>query len=109
MHFSRSTLLALVASSLANAGIISDLLGSIGLGDSVTNPILETAESSLQGDGLIDSTASAIEGILGGDQTFDYVVIGGGTAGAAMGVRLKLETPLLSSKLEASTRSRNPS
>jgi choline dehydrogenase len=88
MHFSRSTLLALVASSLANAGIISDLLGSIGLGDSVTNPILETAESSLQGDGLIDSTASAIEGILGGDQTFDYVVIGGGTAGAAMGVRL---------------------
>lgn len=55
---------------------------------SVLNPILETLGSTLQGDGLIDSTLGAIGGVLGIDQTFDYVVVGGGTAGAGVGVRL---------------------
>ena len=87
MHFFKPTLLTLSASSRANAGL-SDLLGAIGLGGSVLNPILETVDSTLQGEGLIDSTLGAVEGILGEDQTFDYVVVGGGTAGNAIGVRL---------------------
>jgi choline dehydrogenase len=87
MHFSKSTLLTLVASSQVNAGL-SDLLGAIGLGGSVLSPILETVDSTLQGDGLIDSTLGAVQGVLGVNQSFDYVIIGGGTAGNAIGVRL---------------------
>jgi choline dehydrogenase len=88
MHFFRPTLSALAVSSHANAGILSGLLDTIGLGEAVLNPILETVDSTLQGDGLIDSTLGAVQGILGENQTFDYVVVGGGTAGAAIGVRL---------------------
>ena len=87
MHFFKPAVLTLAASSRASAGL-SDLLGAIGLGGSVLNPILETVDSTLQGDGLIDSTLGAVQGILGQDQTFDYVVVGGGTAGNAIGVRL---------------------
>lgn len=87
MHFFKPTVLTLAASSRASAGL-SDLLGAVGLGGSILNPILETVESTLQGDGLIDSTLGAVEGVLGQDQTFDYVVVGGGTAGNAIGVRL---------------------
>ena len=85
--FSKSTLLTLAASSRANAGL-SDLLGAIGLEGSVVNPILETVDSTLQAEGLINSTLGAVGDILGEDQTFDHVVVGGGTAGSEIGVRL---------------------
>jgi choline dehydrogenase len=88
MHFFRPAVSALAVSSHANAGLLSGVLDTIGLGEAVLNPILETVDSTLQGDGLIDSTLGAVQGILGGNQTFDYVVVGGGTAGAAIGVRL---------------------
>lgn len=88
MRLPRSTLLVLAATSHASAGLLSGVLDTIGLGKSVLNPILETVDSALQGDGLIDSTLGAVQGILGDEQTFDYVVVGGGTAGAAIGVRL---------------------
>jgi len=87
MHFLKSTLLTLAASSQGSAGL-SDLLSAIGLGGSILNPILETVDSTLQGNGFIDSTLGAVGGVLGVDQTFDYVVVGGGTAGNAIGVRL---------------------
>ncbi|KAF3005607.1 hypothetical protein E8E13_002211 [Curvularia kusanoi] len=87
MHLVKSTLLTLAASSQVGASL-SDLLNLIGLGGSILNPILETVDSTLQGDGLIDSTLGAIQGVLGVNQTFDYVVVGGGTAGNAIGVRL---------------------
>lgn len=87
MHFYKSTLLTLAASSHVNAAL-ADLLSAIGLGGSVLSPILETVDSELQGNGLIDSTLGAVAGVLGQDQTFDYVVVGGGTAGNAIGVRL---------------------
>ena len=87
MHFLKSTLLALAASSRSSASL-SDLLSAIGLGGSILNPILETVDSTLQGNGFIDSTLGAVGGVLGADQTFDYVVVGGGTAGNAIGVRL---------------------
>lgn len=87
MHLLRSTLLTLAVSTQATASL-SDLLAAIGLGGSVLNPILETVDSTLQGNGLIDNTLGAVGGVLGVDQTFDYVVVGGGTAGTAIGVRL---------------------
>jgi len=40
------------------------------------------------GDGLIDGRLSVIEGQLGIEHTFDYIVVGGGTAGNAIGTRL---------------------
>ncbi|KAI4644261.1 hypothetical protein J4E93_006161 [Alternaria ventricosa] len=73
----RVALLSLVASTLAQT-----------TGNPILDPILETIGSGLQGDGLIDGTLGAIGGILGDEQTFDYVVVGGGTAGAGVGVRL---------------------
>jgi choline dehydrogenase len=84
--FNRWTaLLSLIATT--NAGLL-DFLRPAGIAGSIINPLLETVESSLQGNGLIDSTLGAITGILGGEQTFDYIVAGGGTAGAGIGVRL---------------------
>ncbi|KAH7413985.1 hypothetical protein DE146DRAFT_731532 [Phaeosphaeria sp. MPI-PUGE-AT-0046c] len=70
----RAALFSLVASTTAQRSIL--------------DPILETIGSTLQGDGLIDGTLGAIGGILGSEQTFDYIVVGGGTAGAGVGVRL---------------------
>jgi choline dehydrogenase len=89
----RAALFSLVASTTAQSptSIINSATNSTtrgGILDSVLDPILETIGSTLQGDGLIDSTLGAIGGILGGEQTFDYVVVGGGTAGAGIGVRL---------------------
>ncbi|KAL1585548.1 hypothetical protein WHR41_05622 [Cladosporium halotolerans] len=77
----------LAQATLARAGLL-DLLSSIGVAAPITHPLLETVESELQGEGLIDGTLGALEGLLGGEQTFDYVVVGGGTAGAAIGTRL---------------------
>jgi hypothetical protein len=66
MYFFKPAVLTLAASSRASAGL-SDLLGAVGLGGSILNPILETVDSTLQGDGLIDSTLGAVQGILGED------------------------------------------
>ncbi|KAM0715494.1 hypothetical protein Q7P37_008992 [Cladosporium fusiforme] len=82
-----SALLAQVSATNARLGI-TDLVKSLGIANSVTQPLLDTVESVLQGEGYIDGALGAVAGTLGVDQTFDYVVIGGGTAGAAMGARL---------------------
>ncbi|OAK94313.1 alcohol oxidase [Phaeosphaeriaceae sp. SRC1lsM3a] len=79
------TLLSLVASSTAQS---SKVLWPFEIAASILDPVLETIGSTLRGDGLIDGTLGAIGGILGSEQTFDYIVVGGGTAGAGVGVRL---------------------
>jgi choline dehydrogenase len=89
----RAALFSLVASTVAQsptslANSTANSTEARGIADPILDPILETIGSTLQGDGLIDSTLGAIGGILGGEQTFDYVVVGGGTAGAGVGVRL---------------------
>ncbi|KAJ1325371.1 choline dehydrogenase [Microdochium nivale] len=56
--------------------------------ESVLGPIVDTIGTIASGAGLIEGTLGAVKGVLGVDQTFDYVVVGGGTAGNAMGVRL---------------------
>lgn len=87
MHLPKASLLGLAAIKQASAGL-SDLLGGIGLGGSVLDPIVETVDSTLQGDGFVDTTFGALQGVLGEDQEFDYIVVGGGTAGNGVGVRL---------------------
>ncbi|KAF2140428.1 GMC oxidoreductase [Aplosporella prunicola CBS 121167] len=54
----------------------------------VLNPILEVIQQVTSGKGLIEGTFGALEGALGQEATYDYVVVGGGTAGNAIGVRL---------------------
>lgn len=81
----RVALLSLVASSTAQS---SKVLWPFEIAASILDPVLETIGSTLRGDGLIDGTLGAIGGILGSEQTFDYIVVGGGTAGAGVGVRL---------------------
>ncbi|TQV97279.1 hypothetical protein V2A60_000098 [Cordyceps javanica] len=44
--------------------------------------------SLLGGDGFITATYGAIQGLLGRDEEFDFVVVGGGTGGNAVGYRL---------------------
>jgi choline dehydrogenase len=83
----RIALLALVASTNAAGGGLLDFITG-GVASSILDPILETVQGTLRGDGLIDATLGAVKGVLGVDQEFDYVVIGAGTAGAAIGVRL---------------------
>lgn len=56
--------------------------------DSLVNPYLDTLKSILSGKGLIEGTLGAVQGALGVEKTFDYVVVGGGTGGNAIGVRL---------------------
>ncbi|CAI6339846.1 unnamed protein product [Periconia digitata] len=56
--------------------------------DSILKPFTELLESVANGNGIIDTTLGTLEGALGYDATFDYVVVGGGTAGNAIGVRL---------------------
>jgi choline dehydrogenase len=80
----RIALLALVAST--NAGLLDFVTG--GVAKSIIDPLVETVQGTLRGDGLIDATLGAVKGVLGVDQEFDYVVIGAGTGGAAIGVRL---------------------
>lgn len=89
----RTALLSLIASTVAQspdttANSTDNSTEPRGLLSSILNPVLETVGSTLNGDGLIDSTLGAIGGILGAEQTFDYIVVGGGTAGAGVGVRL---------------------
>ncbi|ETN42960.1 uncharacterized protein HMPREF1541_02118 [Cyphellophora europaea CBS 101466] len=77
-----------ITTSLGLTDTLSDVLSTVGLGEAVANPLLETIESTLKGNGLIDGTLGALAGTLGVEQEFDYVVVGGGTAGNAVGVRL---------------------
>ncbi|KAH7018206.1 choline dehydrogenase [Microdochium trichocladiopsis] len=52
------------------------------------NPILEVLQSALSGAGLTQAALGALNGASGKTATYDYVVIGGGTAGNAVAVRL---------------------
>lgn len=65
---------------------LGDALGGIGV--SITNPILSAVQAVLNGDGLIEGALGAVGGALGVESTYDYVVVGGGTAGNAIGYRL---------------------
>lgn len=65
---------------------LTDVLGSIGV--SITNPILSAVQAVLDGDGLVEGALGAIKGALGIEATYDYVIVGGGTAGNAIGYRL---------------------
>jgi len=56
--------------------------------ESVLGPLGDAVGAIVSGAGLVEGTLGAVKGILGVQQTFDYVVVGGGTAGNAMGVRL---------------------
>ncbi|KAI0146282.1 alcohol oxidase [Xylariaceae sp. FL1272] len=56
--------------------------------DPILDPLGETVSSTLSGQGLIQGALGEIEGVLGAEQSYDYVVVGGGTAGNAIGVRL---------------------
>ncbi|KAH7014285.1 uncharacterized protein B0I36DRAFT_425772 [Microdochium trichocladiopsis] len=56
--------------------------------ESVLGPIKDAVGAIASGAGLVEGTLGAVKGVLGVQQTFDYVVVGGGTAGNAMGVRL---------------------
>ncbi|KAK2616174.1 hypothetical protein QQS21_000806 [Conoideocrella luteorostrata] len=50
--------------------------------------IFSALSSLFNGDGLLQSSLGALEGLLNRDQEFDYVVAGGGTAGNVVGYRL---------------------
>ncbi|KAF9892634.1 hypothetical protein FE257_001036 [Aspergillus nanangensis] len=64
---------------------LNSILGTALL-DPLLNPLLDSANTIVSG--LTEGTLGAVQGILGVDQSFDYVVVGGGTAGNAIGVRL---------------------
>lgn len=51
-------------------------------------PIFSAISSIFQGNGLVQASLGTLRGFFGQDQEFDYVVIGGGTAGNAIGYRL---------------------
>ncbi|KAH9904267.1 hypothetical protein F4778DRAFT_780237 [Xylariomycetidae sp. FL2044] len=74
----------LVASAPASGN--PGLLG--GIAESVLNPITSVIETVLNGDGLIQGVLGTLGGVLGVEETYDYVVVGGGTAGNAIGYRL---------------------
>ncbi|KAK9426690.1 putative Glucose-methanol-choline oxidoreductase N-terminal domain-containing protein [Seiridium unicorne] len=91
LSLASSTLLlsTLPATSGLYIPILSELGSALGdLGISVTNPILSAVQSVLNGDGLVEGALGAVEGALGVEATYDYVVVGGGTAGNAIGYRL---------------------
>lgn len=67
-------------------GDLGDVLSGIGV--SITNPILSAVQAVLNGDGIVQGVLGAVEGALGVEATYDYVVVGGGTAGNAIGYRL---------------------
>ncbi|PIB00728.1 Versicolorin B synthase [Cercospora beticola] len=57
-------------------------------GGSIVSPLLDTVEEAASGQGLVQGLLGTIEGAIGEEQTFDYVVAGGGTAGIPIAVRL---------------------
>ncbi|KAK7954774.1 hypothetical protein PG988_015468 [Apiospora saccharicola] len=81
-----STLAALSPPGAQGAPILDELLGGIGGG--ILNPLATAVKSVLSGEGLVQGVLGALDGALGVDQTYDYVVVGGGTAGNAIGYRL---------------------
>lgn len=91
MHVRRSfsllfTLAAFAPPAAHGAPILDNLLGGIGGG--ILNPLATTIKAVLSGEGLVQGTLGALGGVLGVDQTYDYVVVGGGTAGNAIAYRL---------------------
>lgn len=56
--------------------------------DPLLNPLLDSVGEIVTGGGIIEGTLGAVQGVLGVEQSFDYVVVGGGTGGNAVGVRL---------------------
>jgi len=56
--------------------------------DPLANPFLDTLKSVISGKGLVQGVLGSIQGAVGVEKTYDYVVVGGGTAGNAIGVRL---------------------
>ncbi|KAK6833514.1 hypothetical protein PG987_008208 [Apiospora arundinis] len=80
------TLAAFAPPAAHGAPILDNLLGGIGGG--ILNPLATTIKAVLSGEGLVQGTLGALGGVLGVDQTYDYVVVGGGTAGNAIAYRL---------------------
>ncbi|KAK5991882.1 Patulin synthase [Cladobotryum mycophilum] len=58
------------------------------LKDKLLAPLLEDVSSLVHDTGIVEGVLGTLEGILDIDQEFDYVVVGGGTGGNAIGVRL---------------------
>ncbi|KAL0260752.1 hypothetical protein SLS55_004442 [Diplodia seriata] len=56
--------------------------------DPLVSPYVDWLTSLLSGKGLVEGTLGAIQGALGVEKAYDYVVVGGGTGGNAIGVRL---------------------
>lgn len=52
------------------------------------SPYVSAIASLIGGNGFLEASFGAVQGLLGRDQEFDFVVVGGGTAGNAMGYRL---------------------
>ncbi|CAJ2505357.1 Uu.00g127510.m01.CDS01 [Anthostomella pinea] len=83
----RSSLISLLAvGPLAWAAPTPGLLGTIA--DSILNPLTDAVKSVLEGDGFVQGVLGALGGVLGEEAEYDYVVVGGGTAGNAIGYRL---------------------
>ncbi|KAJ0311602.1 hypothetical protein Brms1b_008192 [Colletotrichum noveboracense] len=85
-----SLTLVLFAVRALSAPIFNDefaaALQSIGI--SLLNPILSAVKAVLSGQGLVQGVLGVVEGALGTEATYGYVVVGGGTAGNAIGYRL---------------------
>lgn len=73
-------LLCLLLLSLGLTAQVRSPLGSIW--DPITQSLVPATE------GLVQTSLGALEGILGTEQSFDYVVIGGGTSGNTIAYRL---------------------
>ena len=56
--------------------------------DSILHPLEQSLGALVKGQGLVQGFLGALGGVVGVEATFDYVVVGGGTAGNAIGVRL---------------------
>src|SRR4051794_33030121 len=64
------------------------LINGQGLLSSLLNPFGTVISEILSGNGLIHGALGAVKEVLRVEVTFDYGVVGGGTAGNAIGTRL---------------------
>lgn len=71
-----------------NALLLDHLLDGLNLAAGFLDPYTELLGSILSGKGLLDGVLGGLAGALGQEATFDYVIVGGGTAGNAIGTRL---------------------